>query len=84
MDYKLALELEMELLPYRARFYDPGVGRFIQKDPIGFEGGDVNLYGYVGNDPVNWVDPTGLTKGGKQKVMTTRRAGGLRKAPKRG
>jgi len=36
------------------------VGRFIQKDPIGFDGGDVNLYGYVQNNPVNWVDPEGL------------------------
>lgn len=33
------------------------------KDPIGFAGGDYNLYGYVGNNPVNWVDPEGLTAG---------------------
>jgi RHS repeat-associated protein len=44
----------------RARYYDPSVGRFISEDPIGFAGGDVNLYGYVHNDPVNLVDPLGL------------------------
>ncbi len=44
----------------RARYYDPNVGRFISEDPIGFEGGDVNLYAYVGNNPVNLVDPNGL------------------------
>ena len=33
---------------YRARYYDPKVGRFVTKDPIGFAGGDVNLYDYVG------------------------------------
>jgi RHS repeat-associated protein len=44
---------------YRARSYDPSVGRFISQDPIGFEGGDVNLYGYVKNSPVNYTDPDG-------------------------
>jgi RHS repeat-associated protein len=51
---------ETGLYYYRARYYDPKGGRFISKDPIGFEGGDVNLYRYVGNDPVDWVDPSGL------------------------
>jgi RHS repeat-associated protein len=51
---------ETGLYFYRARYYDPMVGRFISKDPIGFAGGDVNLYGYVQNNPVNWVDPSGL------------------------
>jgi len=50
---------ESGLYYYRARFYDPEVGRFISKDPIGFWGGDLNLYAYVGNNPVNWVDPSG-------------------------
>lgn len=44
----------------RARYYDPKVGRFISEDPIGFEGGTVNLYEYVGNQPVNRKDPSGL------------------------
>ncbi|HCA57996.1 MAG TPA: hypothetical protein DEP46_08455 [Blastocatellia bacterium] len=43
----------------RARFYDPRLGRFISEDPIGFAGGDVNLYGYVGNRPLALRDPTG-------------------------
>lgn len=43
-----------------ARWYDPETGRFLTEDPAGFEGGDVNLYAYVGNNPVNLVDPLGL------------------------
>ena len=42
------------------RTYDPVVGRYTQVDPIGFAGGDVNLYRYVGNNSGNWVDPSGL------------------------
>jgi len=38
----------------------PEIGKWTAKDPILFAGGDSNLYGYVGNDPVNWVDPDGL------------------------
>jgi RHS repeat-associated protein len=44
----------------RARYYDPQVGRFISEDPIGFDGGDVNLYAYANNNPANFVDPSGL------------------------
>jgi RHS repeat-associated protein len=44
----------------RARFYDPAVKRFISEDPLGFNGGDLNLYAYVGNNPVMGVDPWGL------------------------
>jgi RHS repeat-associated protein len=53
------LEAETGLYFYRARYYDPGVGRFLSEDAIGFQGGDVNLYRYVGNNPVNAVDPLG-------------------------
>lgn len=52
---------ETGLYYYRARYYDPMEGRFISKDPIGFESGDVNLYGYVHNNPINQTDPTGLS-----------------------
>lgn len=44
----------------RARFYDPKLGRFISEDPIGFGGSDINLYGYVWNDPMHYIDPLGL------------------------
>lgn len=43
----------------RARYYDPGVGRFISEDPIGFDGGGINLNAYVGNNPLMSVDPDG-------------------------
>ncbi len=54
---------ETGLYYYRARFYMPDLGRFISKDPIGFAGGDTNLYSYVGQNPVNFVDPSGLIVG---------------------
>ena len=47
----------------RYRYYDPQVGRFISKDPIGFAGG-LNVYAYAPN-PVGWVDPFGLAKSGR-------------------
>lgn len=47
---------------YRGRYYSPTLHRFISEDPIGFLGG-VNLYGYVGNNPISYVDPYGLDKG---------------------
>jgi uncharacterized protein RhaS with RHS repeats len=46
----------------RYRYYDPQVGRFISKDPIGFAG-ELNVYAYAPN-PVEWVDPLGLAKRG--------------------
>jgi len=44
---------------YRARYYHPGLQRFISEDPIEFDGGDVNLYAYVSNNPTNYVDLLG-------------------------
>jgi RHS repeat-associated protein len=48
------------LVRFGARDYDASIGRWTNKDPIGFAGGDTNIYAYVGNDPVNLVDPSGL------------------------
>ncbi len=47
------------LVRFGARDFDPETGRWTSKDPIGFAGGDANLYGYVLNDPVNLIDPNG-------------------------
>jgi RHS repeat-associated protein len=44
------------------RYYDTTTGRFLSEDPLGLAGGDVNYYRYVGNDPINWADPNGLTR----------------------
>ncbi len=45
---------------YRARHYDAGLQRFVSEDPLGFEGGDSNLFAYVRNTPANAKDPLGL------------------------
>jgi RHS repeat-associated protein len=54
------LEARTGLSDNRARWYEPSTGRFINEDPSGFKGGDANLFRYVGNDPLNQVDPSGL------------------------
>jgi RHS repeat-associated protein len=58
------------------RDYNPTIGRYVERDPIGQRGG-INLYRYVGNNPVKWVDPLGLaqvnigTKGGQPLIYDT-------------
>jgi RHS repeat-associated protein len=52
-------DLETGLYYYRARYYDATIGRFLQEDPVDFDG-MTNIYSYVGGNPVAWRDPTGL------------------------
>jgi len=54
---------ETALYHYRARACSPTMGRLLQTDPIDFDAGDMNLFRYVGNNPVNLVDPFGLQRG---------------------
>ncbi|MCA9138587.1 MAG: hypothetical protein KDB00_17570 [Planctomycetales bacterium] len=58
-----------------ARLYDPTTGRFISRDPAGFSAGDANLYRYVGNDPANNFDPTGLAARGLDSHSFSRAVG---------
>jgi RHS repeat-associated protein len=53
---------ELKLYDYRARMYQPELGRFMQPDPKEFAAGDYNLYRYCHNDPVNHSDPMGLAE----------------------
>lgn len=50
---------ETGLYYYRARYYDAEAGRFLSEDPLGLQGGDINFYSYVKNNPVNNIDPDG-------------------------
>lgn len=54
------LDPDTGLMFYRARWYDTQLGRFIGEDPIGFLGGDINVYSYVRNNPLQFNDPLGL------------------------
>lgn len=63
----------LNLYYYKARFYSPALGRFLQTDPIGYAD-DMNLYAYVRGNAVNYIDPLGLQTTGNQTALT---AGGF-------
>jgi RHS repeat-associated protein len=77
-------DVDTKLVRFGARDYDPETGRWTTKDPIGFRGGDTNLYAYVRNDPINKTDADGL-KGKKKKApapkASTKGAGCKGRAP---
>jgi RHS repeat-associated protein len=68
---------DTKLVRFGARDYDPVIGRWTAKDPILWDGGDSNLYAYVGNDPVNFIDPTGLLEGVPEWLENFDNSGGL-------
>jgi RHS repeat-associated protein len=59
---------DIGLVRFGYRDYDPDTGRWTAKDPIGFAGGDTDLYGYVQNNPMNYIDSNGLFRFGKRPL----------------
>ena len=62
---------DTQLTRFGARDYDAETGRWTAKDPILFDGGDSNLYGYVLQDPVNLIDRSGASPEDTQKIVDT-------------
>ncbi len=69
---------DTSLTRHGTRDYDPETGRWSAKDPIRFEGSDLNLYEYVFNDPINNIDPTGLSFAGAGSLMDVFAGAGLK------
>ncbi len=73
-------DCDTRLLHFGTRDYDAEIGRWTTKDLIGFAGGDMNLYRYVWNEPLNYIDPYGLWGIGPQ-VTGVAEEGGLSSFP---
>ncbi len=69
-------DAETGLYYFRARSYDPALGRFISTDPMGFTAGDANLYRFVKNNPANDRDPSGLESTSTQQSSTSSSSSG--------
>jgi RHS repeat-associated protein len=65
--YGYYTDVETGLLCLTHRYYDPGTGKFINRDPIGYAGGQ-NLYGFADGNPVNEIDPNGTQQYGNQNL----------------
>jgi RHS repeat-associated protein len=63
-------DCQTKLTRFGSRDYEPELGRWITKDPIGFNGNSFNLYSYVNNEPINLSDPKGLYEGAGHFSMT--------------
>ena len=63
---------ETGLYYYRARYYEPSLGKFLSNDPLGFDAGDYNLSRYVMNDPLSFVDPTGMVSSSEYASFQSR------------
>jgi RHS repeat-associated protein len=68
-------DIESNLHSNGHRDYDPRLGRYVESDPIGLEGG-INTYAYAGNDPVNAIDPLGLDPKSNESNACRAAAGG--------
>ncbi|WP_169979857.1 RHS repeat-associated core domain-containing protein [Tautonia rosea] len=79
--------LDLGLYDMRARLYDATTGRFTQPDPIGLTGGDFNLYRFVLNNPLSFIDPSGLQPGrvtSSNKINPHRKVDPITPGPKPG
>ncbi|NEQ54212.1 MAG: RHS repeat protein, partial [Leptolyngbya sp. SIO3F4] len=65
---------EVGLMYYRARYFDPAVGTFVSEDPLGFDAGDANVYRYVSNQPLTFIDPYGTIQWGTVARESTKAA----------
>lgn len=65
-------DVQTKLTRFGARDYEASAGRWTNKDPLRFQGGDVNFYAYVFNEPIDGIDPSGFWKGSGHSDLTSR------------